>query len=166
MSAIVADLTTVLERIFDRWEKAFAAVRAQDYSAADLAKDMTEGWMDAAYLSMLPGARLGGLKLDLSSRLPVARFIVIDKTAPITQVIRVDGGAGTIKDPLTKPATPPIPIASYAATLATDGASYLYVTLNCPAVPAATVAGVYAGMVRDTAAGNAPIARVIVVWPG
>jgi hypothetical protein len=148
MSAIVADLTTVLERMLDRWERAFAAMRTEDYSAADFAKDLADGWMDASYLSMMPGARLGGLKLELTKRLPVARFIVTDKTAPMTKVIRVDGGAGTMKDALSKPMVAPIPAANYTATLAIDGEKYLYVTLDCPAVPAGTVAGVYAGMVR------------------
>jgi len=123
--------------------------------------------MDAAYLTLLPGARLNGLELRTTGHLAIARFIVTDKTAPMTQVVRVDGALGVLPDPLTNSALPQIPAANYNAVLALDGTNYLYVTLDCPAIDAIpTAAGVYAGFVRDTAPGNTPIARIIVVWPG
>ena len=169
MGAIVSDLQKVMERIFDRWENAFWAIRGQDYTAADAARDWADGMMDATYLAMLPGARLNGLKLETQGRLAVARFIVTDKSAPITQVVRVEGGTGTINNNLTSHAPlPAIAAANYSTTLATDGTSYMYVTIDCVAIdtpPGAQPAGVYTGIVNDTGTG-AQLARIILVWPG
>jgi hypothetical protein len=164
MSAIVADLTTVIERMFDRWENAFAAARAYDYTPGEMAKDMAEGWMDAAYLSMLASARLSGLELQTTETLPIARFIVTDKTVDVTQVIRVYRN-GTTKENLTRAGGFNIPNAHYNVTMAVDGRRYLYVKLLSPTVPAGTGAGVYAGNVTN-GAGGPVVARVVVVWPG
>jgi len=167
MGAIVADLQTVLERIFDRWEKAFWSIRVQDYTATDAARDWADGMMDATYLAMLPAARLNGVEINTQGRLAIARFIVTDKSADITQVVRVEGGTGTVNNNLTHPTHPAIPAAgNYTTTLAVDGTSYMYVTIKCAAIngiPAA--AGVYTGIVNDTGTG-AQLAKIILVWPG
>ncbi len=168
MSAIVTDLSKVLERCFDRWEEAFDSVRQQDYTPAEFAQDLAEGWMDAAYFSMLPGARLAGLNLSLTTYLPTLRLIVLDKTVQMTDVVRVNrGGAGTQNDNLTHSAGN-IPAANYVSSLATNGKRrYVFVTLDSPTIDGLGLgAGVYSGMVRDSGAGNAPLCRLIVVWPG
>jgi hypothetical protein len=166
MASLIADLTTVIERMYDRWAFAIEAVRARDYTPEQAAIDATEGWIDATYLSVLPLARLGGLEIKITSAVPVVRFIVTDKKATLTQVVKVAGGTGTTLDNLTNSTANSISALLYTATLATNGTNYLFVTMDCTKVDGVpTPAGVYEGYVKDSGGGDR-IARIQVVWPG
>lgn len=167
MGSVIADMNTVLERMYDRWAFAMDAVRAGDYTSEEFAKDATEAWSDAIYYCVLPYARIGGLKLEPTTAVPVARVIVLDKTQPKTTVIRVRGGTPPLSlDHLTRAnTTDQINNTDYSATVAVNGKAYLFVRIDCPTIDATGLsAGVYEGDVRDS--GGDTIARVAVVWPG
>jgi hypothetical protein len=167
MAAKIGELTSIVERWYDRLDRAVEQARSQDYSAGQFAADVAESWVDLTYGMLLPWSWAGQIDVNVRPVLPVIRFDITAKvdvtksiavTAPATATtaqsanLTVAGGSKTI-----------LAAAHVSAALASG---YLFVKLHSlTAVPASATMDVYEAIVVAMP-GAKQIARLRVFWPG
>jgi hypothetical protein len=166
VDALQAELSTVLERCIDRWQKAIAAARVANYPYQQFAADVTEWWLDTAYAVAYPWSMLGLFTVKPAPAMPTVHFVVDAAKADQTKVIPVGyppAVTQAVSADLHKGGDA-FPAANIAPQLSQNG--YLLVTLqNMGAIGAPPPAGLYVGFVMGQPA-NVRIARVELEWPG
>src|SRR5690348_5411324 len=90
VDGLVAESSNALERWFDRWTTAVQSARNGDYSFEQFAADVTETWIDSAYVSVLPLTDLAFNVLDVTktTQIPIVRFFLQD-TSDATRVVAI-----------------------------------------------------------------------------
>lgn len=165
VDTLSAELTGVVERWFDRWQKAIAAARVANYPYQQFAADVTETYVDGAWATILPWSLLGPIQVTLTPPFPVVRFHVDAAKQNATRVVpiqSVPGSTGAKSANLRSAQNQVIPNTHVDATLAANG--YLVVTIkNLGQVTAP--ADLYVGDVLAQPTSTV-IARLEVAWPG
>jgi hypothetical protein len=167
MAAKIGELTSIVERWYDRLDRAVEQARSRDYSADQFAVDVAESWVDLTYGMLLPWSWVGQIDVNVRPVLPVIRFDITAKV-DVTKSIAVKAPAAAIAAQSANltagGGAKIIPAAAHVSAALASG--YLFVKLhNLAAVPAAATMDVYEAIVVAMP-GATQIARLRVFWPG
>jgi hypothetical protein len=161
---LTGELSDAVERWYDRCQNAIGRARNGNYEFTQLAKDVTDTWVDSTYLTMLPLSLFGGVSVAITPPFPVVHFKLCSKS-DTSRMLLVQNlasfGAIAPQTLFDASGVNSIPTTSVTVTKAT--ATYIKVALS-NLTGLAIPPGLYSGLIVDPT--NAHVAGIEVDFPG